>query len=378
MENPVSQPTPIQPQPEPTLPNPPKPRSKFPFILGGIVLLLVVVGIGTLVMGTKTSSPNMETLKKPPLQPSITQVTTPSPTPINYDQLISYTLLPGWTKTTFANGTESWPAITSPDFTVQPEGMFAGRPKTGILIYFYRAPNTPSKTIDELENEYKNTAGIQNVSQTIIGGKQALYDSVAYEGIREGYTIIDGNYRWTIGIEPPNTSPTDAQNALAKHKNEINQFLTSIKFTPPAGGQNQTTDTSNWKTYKTSDFSFQYPPDWELSPASNQTSVTLFSPNNKTTEFKDNISILKRDNPKNLSIEEFVSNPMPATTYHFKTITIDGLEGKQALDVPSSNGYIDYYSKKGSAIYEIVLHSDSYQSYQNLFNQIVSTFKFTN
>ncbi len=94
-------------------------------------------------------------------------------------------------------------------------------------------------------------------------------------------------------------------------KKLIYVFILSTLVSYGQNTSNQTPKQLNqdWKTYSVSEFSIQYPPNWELNQ-SNQigASFFLFAPlESKSDQFKENINLIIQDlSAKNIDLNKFV------------------------------------------------------------------------
>lgn len=146
---------------------------------------------------------------------------------------------------------------------------------------------------------------------------------------------------------------------------------------------------ANWKTYidNNDHYSFKYPSDWDLkekdstyqwirlSPKVNPCDTTLY-PND--CEYAQLITISVKDNPKDLSIEEF-ADPNNSFGMNFKNINVDGVDAKRTSDRPGQFINEDVYIKKGGKIFQITLIKNTAvkEIPIKMFDQILSTFRFT-
>ena len=95
-------------------------------------------------------------------------------------------------------------------------------------------------------------------------------------------------------------------------------LTTLLLFTLVACGQQSTKKESSndsnkvvagWKTFEGTNYSVQYPPNWELSQnGSGETSFVLFSPlENDKDQFKENVNLLVQDlTGRNIDLDKFV------------------------------------------------------------------------
>ena len=226
-----------------------------------------------------------------------------------------------------------------------------------------------------------------------ISGKQAIKVSGQLKGpgpgqrSRLGYTFVQlANKVLVIQLGDLNSEPI------------LNQILSTFKFTEASN-----VDTSDWKTYENSKFGFtvKYPPNWITtklySPkSSSYTHLNLgFAPSQKVvTGYEYIFTIEHYDNPNNLSFQDWDTKEN---------------EDKQmtrflnSSDTKTENyaGYKAYVNEKGNCepvfCKEVIIMHDKnifvfrnidftnldytkeeIESYKPLFEQMLSTFKFTN
>lgn len=145
---------------------------------------------------------------------------------------------------------------------------------------------------------------------------------------------------------------------------------------------------SDWKTYesKTLGFTISYPSDWEINDSQN--SVGMDSPESikarityptaipfdiiiKTLAEKD-----LPNNIKNLTLDQWITSSA-AKEYGLENtaikILIDKFSGYKGVFCGEFCG-TNYFIKKGTKIYEIDLNAENIPE---IYNQIISTFKFT-
>jgi len=159
------------------------------------------------------------------------------------------------------------------------------------------------------------------------------------------------------------------------------QIISTFKFTDTE----TFVDTSDWKTYKDSKdyYSFKYPKEFYLNSIESEVShnTIVISPNNtygNPAPDSNEINISVAENPKNLTIEEYVKENVYGEVVNFTSINIDGVMGKRTSELPSQlpNDNIKVsYKNKIYSISLILPPGNGISSSQ--FNQILSTFQFT-
>lgn len=157
---------------------------------------------------------------------------------------------------------------------------------------------------------------------------------------------------------------------------------------PPEAPNPSTDKTANWKTYTSSkgNYSLQHPPDWIKEE--NRTSsfcltcphLELRSPNQPTqilevTVFPKQNTSLNEFLVKTIWGGSFPVNKQPQT----KPYTLNNITGIRTSDIPSAVYDRDVILlKKSDALYMLdYSYLSKMQPNTNTFNQILSTFKFT-
>lgn len=99
---------------------------------------------------------------------------------------------------------------------------------------------------------------------------------------------------------------------------------------------------------------------------------------NKGHEFPESISVIVIDDSENLSIEEYLKGRWEAESLYFKyePVLIDNIESQRVQNIPGVIGADDIFTKREDRIYNINLFKRN-EEISGTFNQILSTFKFT-
>lgn len=143
-------------------------------------------------------------------------------------------------------------------------------------------------------------------------------------------------------------------------------------------------DTSNWQTYRNEEYGFEvkYPQGWKFKAISDQ--ITQFgtneeflgvyhTPPNHIQVYQSVNDLLNND--QGLDFNSWINKQIAnGLFYDKKTIIISDIQGVEVID----RGIINFRNilvKKGEYIYSIVVNQD--HSQMNIFDQILSTFKFT-
>jgi hypothetical protein len=147
------------------------------------------------------------------------------------------------------------------------------------------------------------------------------------------------------------------------------------------------TPTPSWQTYNDSDFSFSYPISWFKNNQTHTGSgyiVEFVSPDSTF-----NLTFTSRGNYNQLTGQPFATiDDYVNTPYKLETIIVDGQDGRRTLPRAGSENFnsVVFLGKDGKTIYTLELKSGDtpfntpaqiVDQGQALFNQILSTFKFT-
>ena len=145
--------------------------------------------------------------------------------------------------------------------------------------------------------------------------------------------------------------------------------------------------TANWKTYRNEAVTFKFPSSWEEKPVVTSDSGYTQEFNDPQNKYTLTFSSLKNYNPATgepyASIDEYINMP-----YKVKAVTIDGQDGRQPLPRAGSEHIIAvmFFSKDSRNIYTLKLQTGNNpmdtneakaKEAQKLFDQILSTFKFS-
>ena len=145
--------------------------------------------------------------------------------------------------------------------------------------------------------------------------------------------------------------------------------------------------TANWKIYQGQGYSVKYPENWiagengqgcgigiHIYPGTPLT--TQYTPIQKTCPPSDTIFIYFEDNPSNLSTEQFIKQK-GGTIDNLSSITVSNILSQKEIDAPGTVTNVNVYVPFGGKIYTIRWLQGSSAISEQTFNQILSTFKFT-
>ncbi len=154
----------------------------------------------------------------------------------------------------------------------------------------------------------------------------------------------------------------------------------------PTPQTSSSAEMANWKTYTNipNGFSIKYPSEWNVKENTYNKSdlpkfsVTIMPPSKPDIEFPPIIGVRVYDNSSSLTLENFVKKQNPFS-FQSTTVVVSGVGGiKISLPGATNNDHIFLAFNKN--IYDISLdHSVKKEDDINseTFNQILSTFKFT-
>lgn len=175
--------------------------------------------------------------------------------------------------------------------------------------------------------------------------------------------------------------------------NEESMLIRSFKFTD----QNQADPTASWKTYNNIKlgYSFKYPGEWKNCPngfGGGQTDSTIYlcaSPVSTSSEFWDYAWTSFVDNPQNLSFQQLLTQNLPINlknNFKYTTMAISNNSAYVTRTLPGrsesenvffklpNNGYVGISFQPTDSVSGFL---ETYPGYK-IFQQILSTFKFTN
>jgi len=220
-----------------------------------------------------------------------------------------------------------------------------------------------------------------------------------------------GGYFYFQKSQTSPTTPTSPIHAcspdskMCSDGSHVSRIPPNCDFAPcPTSSTTSSADMTNWKTYTNTKkgYSFKYPSDWQLLSIRNvsggeitaddndQTTARLVSPakpcpsgitNDPTVcGFGEVIEIMIQDNPKDLSLKEFVDTHnvyVDKNKIRSEPFLLNGIDGLKVDIVGFSAPF--YYFKKGAKLFEIADNKSFWllKEKASLFNQILSTFKFT-
>lgn len=185
-----------------------------------------------------------------------------------------------------------------------------------------------------------------------------------------GYLIYSGKINLTKTQTPPTSSPS------------------------PSASDN----TSTWKTYieRSGGFSLRYPPDWEVLPGANNNlepaliiSSPIATPTQETgptdADSKYYLTLsykTESKTPKQVIDERVKEEQSYQPSFKLterKSIKIDSTNGEWIVGFQSPSSTVDIYINHKNKLYHILFYPyvPSTNKYINIFNKILSTFKFT-
>jgi len=172
-------------------------------------------------------------------------------------------------------------------------------------------------------------------------------------------------------------------NVFPNGSDDINKFfsqiLSTFKFTPasPAGGdQNKTIDTSNWKTYSTSKFSFQYPSNLVIKETDKD--YFVFVESNQTPASNSNMAIDARLSAVYADYNQAVKSTKEGLTNVKEESIGEWLKISGLIKPPLREGTsitVALY-KYGQGAIEFEISGNAPVS-DSIFDQILSTFRFS-
>jgi hypothetical protein len=376
------------------------------FLILGLLVLVVLTGVGSYVLGTKTAQPEVQPIVN-------TQVIQPTPalSPIveikSTERLITYKLPEGWTKETRPSNNPNYYdtiVIKSPDYR-----QIASYSWPGVIIEIENIENKDSDTYtkfyqamyDEIHQPSPGGATDHDLTKVTLGKYKAVSFFRDFEGHSHTYRIWSEDNKYSIEVRIGSAQMLD----MGKYKKEVDSLVNSITFVD----QIQSTDTATpatgagWKTYTNSvdNYSFKYPNNWTVKSENlstdSVTKVTILQSSDFVSDQPDmgggsipgaskgkQLEISVSHNPnfnsyqeyKNFAEEKSTIIPKNFFSSH-KEIMVGGVQAMVHLDgKPTYKGSLsESYFFNRKTIFTIVFTNSS--SENDLFNQILSTFKFT-
>lgn len=169
---------------------------------------------------------------------------------------------------------------------------------------------------------------------------------------------------------------------------EITDEITLVDYTAslntsPTPESNAADATANWKTYTGDGFTVKYPQGWFIDEKVNGLNKTYISPlahlcTTNNCGYGNAVDLEVADKPNNLSTEQFVQqncNCKPT----FTNLTVDGVLAKRTTSIAGLFDGDSVYITKGTKVFIIALLKPIKENPipVDIFNQILSTFKFT-
>ncbi len=205
-----------------------------------------------------------------------------------------------------------------------------------------------------------------------------------------GIAMAVGGYLYIASKNTPTKIACIMEAKLCPDGTSVGRTGPKCEFSPCP---TPTTDpTANWKTYINAlgGYSVKYPSDWGILEEMN-TNISKSIPTGQISpvafpqtvnNYGQRIFFGVYENQSS-SIDDFVKTNIMAgndTSFvKYKPITIDGIQGEETTSLPGQTDNDQVFVKKGQRIYDIVwIKSLGGKTItQEIFNQIVSTFKFT-
>lgn len=219
-----------------------------------------------------------------------------------------------------------------------------------------------SMTLLIVENEFPATAEMDWYRQN--GYKEEAYTIAGMTGAKFSKFPVDGNRPFGVIYFKNNSDRIDMVASTDKYQecsSVFDKMLFSFKFVA-----------QNLFVNPNGKYSFEYPSAWKAAINQYNNKNSLFGPGANSATGLGGVEIF----PNQSSIDNFLQST--EAQYTNKTsITVDGVSGIRAYykGVPSSGESV--FLLKDGNLYNIYIGSDDEQEI-NLFNQLVSTFKFIN
>ena len=325
-----------------------------------IVFIALIAGAGGFLVYQKQTKPS------PSPTPPSQQINQPSPTS---DPTTNWE--------TYINTKYEYSIKYPTDWNIEPSGS---QDNVIFLPINYDKTDKPPEVSIHLMNQANATA------EDLVYG-QFDYKTVNHNGI----TFLIGATTYTVG------GPT-SQKVQDQAKSTLNKMYSTFKFL----SQNQTTDTTNWKTYTNTaaKISIKYPPYWEIAYEESKTDadgrsvfVGFGQPGLKNYEgqpfgivdlnIKQDLKNLVSANnlekiPQVKEMDIVIGGSFGIDKYvHLSDIVIDGVKGKKLDHLYCQSGSChDVVFKKDDLVYGLTMNQGGEKDL-DIFSQMVSTIKFT-
>ncbi|MCL5410066.1 MAG: hypothetical protein M1607_04375 [Patescibacteria group bacterium] len=312
---------------------------------------------------------------------SPTPTLTPMPAiPNDINKLFTYELPRGWSvkyqdKDFIQLVSADYEENLIPDITKGSEIMIK------VSNGFWNGHNPPAN-LDELSQDVINHTNLdkyKKVDQILVANQPALKQFSCWEGCAEIYYLLNNKNVWTISFitAPIASSSTEIDSSPYAKDRDI--FLNSLKF----ADQMQTTDISNWKTYTNEKYgySFKYPNLFIVSVSTDPlgpvdtTEISNYKPEDfnslKVNPDDKNVFLMFIRNPygKDINLETAKKE------YGYPKVEMEDyfVGGVGGFRVVHGDTVVVYNHKR--FVFQLRNKESNYASY---FDQILSTFKFTN
>jgi hypothetical protein len=366
------------------------------FLMLGILVLFVLVGTGSYVLGTKTVQP------EPQIQPAPAVKSTPAPTtdPTAEWKIYksdNYQLLypPTWRIKESSNFVSFIPPDTKGNDSEGIIGVMTTKIDSTVktqadALKVFRQylescdPETPQGCINGTAT--RKVSDYYKVEKQIKIGDKILFQT--YGGccmdIGRHVFLYNNDYQYRITLYY-----TDQHVLKPKNEDIFNQILSTFKFSD----QTSSVDTSSWKTYTNTkyDFIIKYPQSLYtrvICPAPEENNLYLTVKNGQD-EIVANSCVRDSTYPFELTVSN-IKNTNPKTDqYHQvtqKSITVYGVKTQEFISQRTENAAgpaweITVTVQKGSNYYNFYISESinisSIEKGETMFNEILSTFKFT-
>lgn len=362
-----------------------KPRVLIAEILAVTIFIGVIVFIAFPMFKAQPSKPITQISPTPanptPIQVNTSDWKTYANTPVGfsvkYPSTFSDPVIPGADFETKANGKEEGGDI-----------IFAEKTQH---IQFILSIGPYPKTLEDLSKEYiksvtyKGAPGSLPVSVALF--KEISIDhvpaswyisNVGSETTANTVLFVHNNRSFTFRTNLVENSPEDVR--------LMEQILSTFRFT------DQTIDTSSWKKYTSPQFGFEikYPTGWVIKPYiqddkdnTGVNSLIDLSPQNYNGVI---INITSFDNPNNLSLQKWdeLRKQKPGVDFKLFDSSDEQLQTGNGITVfYRKNGFCEplscemYTIQTSGKIYRISSFGEKIVDQKQIFQQILSTFKFT-
>lgn len=326
------------------------------------VIALIFVGLGSYILGTKQTQTQIE------------------------NQMVSQLSPPPTDKIS------NWKTYANDEYGIEikyPNNLLVTYSETnGITIQDEKDLNNGRiiiKLVNQNFEEATKNISSYDIKDMLLDGKQAIYYSFG------DHNQFNKNYKIKINetqILEISISVTEIGTLSFEKQSKIfDQILFTLKFTDQSQATNET---ANWKTYNSIPFGIEikYPPNWGLKEPIMADNAIYLNSNGRSDGpgSQPYVFIGKRENRGGLPFKELVTQELPSeikNNFNFTKEIINGHTTYKTTSLPAASSTLTVYIAKDPTEKEFIYFGfqpdiPSDKTISTIYDQILSTFKFTN